>query len=65
MEAARLGHVECVKACLAAGDGVNTFGQEQLNEILPVTEGGRYECLNKLIHEGDGMNSVDSDGFTL
>ena len=41
-EAARLGHVECVKACLAEGDGVNTFGKERFNKILPVTKGGRY-----------------------
>ena len=64
MEAARLGCVECVNACLAAGDGVNTFDKERLKEILSAPKGGQCECLNELIVEGDGVNSIDNDRFT-
>ena len=61
IKAARLGHVECVNACLAAGADVNRnllLGSEffDITPLLEAVRAGRVECAEILINAGADVN---------
>ena len=56
LEATRLGHVDCAKACLATGADANAEDAEEVTALILATEGGHDACVRMLLQAGAEVN---------